>query len=151
MNASFLLRTAAVLNLVFLAGHTWGIFAQRSRGPGERSLFEAMRAYRFLAMGSLRSHWDFYLGFSLFLSANLLVLTVLMWQLGSLARTDAARARPFMATLLGGYILFSALCWRYFFIAPAMTSTAISLFLALALFAARRATLRAGGLANDRP
>jgi hypothetical protein len=29
-----------------------------------------MRAYRSLAMGSLRSHWDFYFGFSLFLSAN---------------------------------------------------------------------------------
>src|SRR3989442_1370542 len=54
MNASFLLRTAAALNLVFLAGHTYGVFASPSRGPGERTLYGAMRAYRFLAMGSLR-------------------------------------------------------------------------------------------------
>ena|SRR3989442_6828275 len=151
MNASFLLRTAAALNLVFLAGHTYGVFASPSRGPGERTLYGAMRAYRFLAMGSLRSHWDFYFGFSLFLSANLLVLTVLIWQVGSLARTDPARARPFIATLLGGYLLFAVLCWVYFFIAPAMTTSAIALFLALALLAAHRAKLRTGGLANDRP
>ena len=52
-----------------------------------------MTTIRFETMGANRSYLDFFMGFGWSISASMLLQTVLLWQMGSLARTDTgARA-----------------------------------------------------------
>ena len=60
---------------------------------------------------------------------------MLLWQLGAMARSDPARARPLIATLFAGYVAFTVLCGMYFFTAPAALSAAVAICLALAFTA----------------
>lgn len=124
MKPIVLLRIATVLLGIFLVGHTIGAVATSSRGPEESAVFDAMRAYQFDAMGTARTHWDFYLGFSLFLSANLLLLIVMVIQVTNLAKSNLRAARPFVVALFVGHAIFASLCWIYFFIAPSVFTTA---------------------------
>jgi hypothetical protein len=135
MKRTILLRAASALTLIFCAGHTYKALDPSSRGPEEAAVFMAMQAYPFSIMGFRRTHWDFYRGFSLLFSVTLVVLAVLLWQLGTLARSDPARTRPLVATLLAGYLAFTILCGLYFFTAPAALSAAAAICLALALTA----------------
>ena len=132
MKQMILLRTASALTLIFCAGHTYGTLNPSSRGPEEAAVFMAMQAYPFAIMGVRRTHWDFYRGFSLLFSVTLLMLAVLLWQLGGIAKADPAKARPLIATLCLGYIGFTILCGVFFFTAPAAVSAAAAICVALA-------------------
>ena len=135
MKQLILLRAASALTLVFFAGHTYRALDPSSRDPEEAAVFMAMQAYPFSIMGFRRTHWDFYRGFSLLFSVALLLLAVLLWQLGAVAKSDPACARPFIAALLTGYLGFTVLCGIYFFTAPAVLSAAVAICLALAFSA----------------
>ena len=132
MKTPILFRIASMLTLIFCAAHTYGALSPTSRNPDEAAVFMAMQAFRFEIMGSRRTHWEFYRGFSLLFSVTLLLLAVLRWQLGALAKTDPARVRPLAASLTLGYLGFTILCGMYFFIAPAAFSAAAAICLALA-------------------
>ena len=97
-----------------------------------------MKALRFDAMGSLRTYWDFYFGFGMFLTVNLLLLSVLSWQLAALVRVEPARARPLIASLCAAFLVFAVLSWLYFFIAPLIIEGMIALLLLLAYATSRR-------------
>jgi hypothetical protein len=137
MKPTILLRIASALTLVFCAGHTYRALDPLSRSPEEAAVFMAMQAYPFNIMGFRRTHWDFYRGFSLLFSAALLLLAVLLWQIGGLAKSDPARARPLIASLFLGYLAFTILCGMYFFTAPAVLSAVVAICLALACVAPR--------------
>jgi len=139
MKPSILLRIASVLTLVFCAGHTYRALEPTSRGAEEAAVFMAMQAYPFSIMGFRRTHWDFYRGFSLLFAVSLLLLALLLWQLGAMARSDAARTRPLVATLFAGYMGFTVLCGMYFFTAPAVFSAAVAICLMLAFTASSKA------------
>jgi hypothetical protein len=102
----------------------------------------AMQAYPFNVMGFRRTHWDFYRGFSLLFSVALLMLALLLWQIGTMARSDPARTRPLVATLFAGYLGITLLCGIYFFTAPAVVSAAVTICLALAITASVPAASR---------
>jgi hypothetical protein len=137
MKTPLLLRTASALTLIFCAGHTYKALGLSLSDPEEAAVFMAMQAYPFSIMGSRRTHWDFYRGYSLLFSATLLLLGVLLWQLGAVARSDAARVRPLIAILFAGYLGFTILCGTYFFFAPAALSAAAGICLAFAFTSAR--------------
>jgi RsiW-degrading membrane proteinase PrsW (M82 family) len=139
MKPSILLRIASVLTLVFCAGHTYRALEPTSRSAEEAAVFMAMQAYPFSIMGFRRTHWDFYRGFSLLFAVSLLLLALLLWQLGAMARSDAARTRPLVATLFAGYMGFTVLCGMYFFTAPAVFSAAVAICLMLAFTASSKA------------
>ena len=132
MKPTILLRIAAALTLVLCGGNTHRALDPLSRGADEAAVFMAMQAYPFGIMGFRRTHWEFYRGFSLLFSVTLLLLAVLLWQLGEIAKSDPARARPLIATLFLGYLGFTILCGMYFFTAPAAVSAAAGICLALA-------------------
>lgn len=117
------LRVVCGLNLFFALGHTLGSLARPSRGPLEDSLFLMMRNFEFEVMGSHRTHWDFYQGFSLLLSVNLVLLAGWAWQLADQSKKSPSSVRMSVLLLLIGEIVTAALCWRFFFLAPALTST----------------------------
>jgi hypothetical protein len=131
MKPSILLRVASVLTLIFCAGYTYGL-GLSSYDPEQAAVFMAMQTFPFSIMGSRRTHWEFYRGFSLLFSVTLLLLAVLLWQLAGLVKSNPAGARPFVVSLFLAYLGFTILCGRYFFIAPAAFSAAVAVCLALA-------------------
>jgi hypothetical protein len=96
-----------------------------------------MKANEFAVMGVMRSYWDFQMGLGLVVSVFLTVEAVVFWQLGSLAKMDAVRLRPVLATFLAGYLCAAAVSYRYFFAAPVITEILIAACLGLAIASAR--------------
>jgi hypothetical protein len=129
---SILLRIASAITLLYFAGHTLGMPWTPSRGPEEITLLEAMKSHRFNLMGSVRTYWDFYFGFGILISVYLLVQAVVLWQLATLAKTDAVRVRPFVASFFISYVANAILVWKFFFALPLVMAIAIAICLAWA-------------------
>ncbi len=138
MTASLFLRIAAVVTLLYFAGHTAGMPWTPFTDPEAVPVVEAMKNKSFEESGFKGTYWDFYFGFGVIISAFLLVEAVVLWQLGSLAKTDAVRVRPIVAPFLVAYIVNAALAWKYFFAVPAVMAAVIALCLAIALVLAGR-------------
>jgi hypothetical protein len=112
------LRIASVLTLIHAVLHTvGGVFGKVDPGPAAVAV-AAMKANQFLLMGSMRSFWDFYFGMGLALSISMTAEGILMWQLASLARTDARSLRPMMVTFLVAYLAVAVNSYEHFFPAP---------------------------------
>ena len=131
MTNAVLLRISAVISLLFAVGHSLGGL-KRWSPMGENEVLKAMETVRFDTMGVNRSYLDFFLGFGWSLSVAMLLQSVLLWQLASLARSDAAQVRPMiaafaLATLAGGVI-----AWLFIFPVPALFSAALLIVLVAA-------------------
>src|SRR6516165_9654370 len=109
MKASHFLRVAAVLTLLWFAGHTAGMPWTPYTDPEAMAVVETMKSHRFAAEGFTGSYWDLYLGFGLMISVLILLQAALLWQVASLARQDAFRVRPIIVSLLMASILNGAL------------------------------------------
>ena len=133
MKSSTFLRIASVITFLYFAGHTAGIPWTPAAGPGELPVIEAMKAHSFDVVGSQRTYWDLYFGFGIIISGYLLVQAVVLWQLGSLAKTEPSRVRAIVVSFLIAFVINAFLSWKYFFIIPIVTATLISVCLALAL------------------
>jgi len=136
VTSSLLLRVASVISLLFAAGHTMGGF-QKWSPMGANAVLSAMESVRFGVMGASRSYFDFFMGFGWSLSVFMLLQTVVLWQMSSLVKTNAAQVRPMiavfaLATLAGGII-----AWRYIFIVPTIFSAVLFLVLLGAYAVAR--------------
>jgi hypothetical protein len=142
MKASLLLRIAAIVTLLFFAGHTAGIPWTPSLGPDELRVVEAMKGPSFDVVGSTRTYWDFYFGFGVTISYLLLLEAIVLWQLGTLAKTEAIRLRPIIAVFFFGFLVNIFLAAKYFFVIPLVMSVLVAILLALAFYAA-------GKRAND--
>jgi hypothetical protein len=133
MRTVLFLRIASVLTLVHAALHTiGGVFGEPAPGA-QQATVAVMKANEFAAMGVTRSYWDFYMGLGLAVSVFLTVEAVVFWQLGSLAKSDAPRLRPVLATFLVGYLGVAVVSYRYFFAGPVITEILIALCLGLAI------------------
>lgn len=139
MTPSTFLRIASIIALLYFAGHTAGAPWTPATGPGEAAVLQAMKDQSFDALGFRRTYWDFYLGFGVIISGYLLVQAVALWQLGALARSDARRFRPIIASFFVAFAVNAVLAWSYFFAVPAVMAGAISICLALAWIGASRA------------
>lgn len=128
------LRIAAALTLIHAVLHTiGGVFGKI--GPGAATVaVEAMKPNQFPLMGNIRSFWDFYRGLGLGITIFLTADSVLFWQLASLAKTDARRVRPVLATFLIAYAVFSLNSYTYFFFGPVITEILIAACLGMAIF-----------------
>lgn len=138
MRPVIFLRIASVLTLIHAALHTvGGVFGGVAAGA-QQAAVSAMKTNEFLAMGAMRSYWDFYMGMGLAVSVLLTAEGVVFWQLGSLAKNDGARLRPVLATFLVAYLAFAVNSYRYFFWGPVITEILIALCLGLAIAGARQ-------------
>jgi len=139
MKITIWMRVAAVLQALYAVGHTVGGTPRLAkRGPQEAALFDALQNFRFDVMGTNRSHWAFYQGFSLTIGLYLIIAAVLFWQLGDLGRREPASARPLITTLAMSEIGLAILSFQFFFLAPLMFSIVISFCLVTALFLSYR-------------
>jgi len=128
MKASMFYRIAAVLLLLFAAGHTLG-FRQSDPKWGVDALLGSMRSIHFDAQGFTRTYWYFFSAFGLFFSMFLLFAAVLAWLLGGLPAETLARVRSIAWALAICFVAVTALSWRYAFTTPIVFSTLITLCL----------------------
>ncbi len=99
------LRIASLLTLIHAIMHTvGGVFGKPMPGIAA-TVAATMQANRFPVMGVTRSYSDFYFGMGLGITISLTVEAILLWQLGALAKSDAARLRPMIA-------VFMAVSWH---------------------------------------
>src|SRR6185437_8081059 len=138
MKSALWLRIASVLTFLHAVLHTiGGVFGKPHSGP-EQAAVAAMQSNRFQVMGVERSYWHFYRGMGLAVGIFLLVGAIVFWQLGSLAKTDASRLRPILATFVAGYLAFAVCSSEYFFAPPVIAEILIAVCLALAFLTARK-------------
>ena len=131
------LRIAAVLTLIHAVLHTiGGVFGEAGPGPAAIAV-EVMKANQFLLMGNTRSYWEFYRGLGLVVTIMLTAEAALFWLLGSLAKTDARRLRPILATFLVAYAVLAVNSYAYFFLGPVIAEIFIAACLGLAILTAR--------------
>ena len=136
MTASLLLRIASVISLLFTAGHTMGGL-KRWSPMGDNPVLKSMTDVRFDVMGANRSYFDFFMGFGWSISVFMLMETILLWQLASLAATDAPRLRPMIAVITLATVASGIIAWRYIFPVPALFSAVLAIVLGLAYVSAR--------------
>ena len=129
MRASMFYRIAAVLLMLFDAGHTSGFpWSDPKWGVDLR----CVRSTHFYIMGFSRTYWDFYLGFGLFVSVFLLLAVVLAWQLGRLPPESLALMRGTAWAFALCFAAITVLSWKYLFIIPIVFSIVTTLCLTAA-------------------
>jgi hypothetical protein len=131
------LRIAAVLTLIHAVLHTiGGVFSSPDPGPATVAV-EAMKANTFPLMGNIRSYWAFYRGMGLAATISLTFGAIVFWQMASMAKRDAPRLRPMMATFMVAYLAMAVNSYLYFFIAPVIVEIVIAACLAAAMVTAK--------------
>jgi hypothetical protein len=136
MTATVLLRIAAIISLLFTAGHTSGGLKKWSP-MGENAVLKAMTDVHFEAMGVNRSYLDFYMGFGWSISVAMLLQSILLWQMATLARKDAASVRPMIAVFVFAQLVSGIIAWQFIFPLPALFSVLLLVPLVAAFVVAR--------------
>lgn len=135
MSRTVLLRIAAAISLLFTLGHSLGGLKKWSpMGPNE--VLQSMASVRFDAMGANRSYLDFYVGFGWSIAIAMLLQTLLLWQMASLARAHASQVRPMIAAFILATLASGVIAWRFIFPVPALFSLALLIPLVWAYLAA---------------
>lgn len=139
MKPVLFLRIASVLTLIHSALHTiGGVFGKAA--PGVAAATEAaMKANQFVVFGMTRTYFEFYRGLGLGITIALTAEAIVFWQLGTLAKTDAARLRPLMATFMIAYLVFAMNSYAFFFFGPVVTEILIAACLGMAMATAKSA------------
>jgi hypothetical protein len=128
LKASIFYRIAAVLILLFDVAHTLG-FRKSDPRWGVDALLVSMRSIHFDLQGFSRTYWDLFVGAGFFVSLFLLFAAVLAWQFAGLrAETLALMRRTAWAFALC-FVGVTVLSWRYFFTAPIVLLTLITVCL----------------------
>jgi hypothetical protein len=135
MKAPLLLRIASIITLLLAVGHTSGGLSFWSPA-GETEVLRAMRSFHFDAGGVSRTYLDFYLGFGFIIGVYLLAQAVVLWQLASMAKADPIRVRPLVGSFLLASVVSIFLSWRFIFLLPVVSFTAVAVCLGLAFYAA---------------
>jgi len=151
MKAFHFLRIAAVITLLYFAGHTAGMPWTPYTEPKATPILEAMKNHSFEGSGFKGTYWDLYFGFGLVISVFMLLQAAVLWQVGSLAKTDAILVRPIVVSFLVAYIINAALAWRYFFVVPVVMSGVNALCLTISLVLASRTQAVPRGASSDKP
>ena len=133
MKTTIFLRVASVLTLIHCVAHTIrGLLTGPTHGVEEIAVIETMKSHAFNFGGSLRSYWDFHLGYGLFLTIILLVQALLFWYLAGLSETNSRMARPIVALFFLNYSGMAIVAWKYFSFGPVIIELLIAASLAAA-------------------
>ena len=131
MRASTLYRIAAVLLLLFAAGHTL-LFSQTDPAWGVDALISSIRSIHFDVQGFNRTYWDFFLAAGFSVGVFYLFGAVLAWQLGGLPVATLALMRVTTWAFAISFAAIMVLSWRYLFVIPLAFSIAVTVCLTAA-------------------
>jgi hypothetical protein len=139
-SAKYLYRIAAVLFLLFAAGHTLGFLTFRPKETDALAVLSGMTSVRFDFGGTTATWNQLFTGFGLFVSAYLLFSVFLAWRLSNADAAEANMARTLAWTLFAIQVVNIMLCVRYFGPVQALFATACAAALGGAAFATRAQT-----------
>jgi hypothetical protein len=109
MRATISFRIAAVLLLLFAAGHTLGFLPLRPPTAEAMAVRDAMAGVHFVIKGHTYSYGGFYQGFGFFITAFQLFSAYLAWALGGLVRRSSAAVAmigwPFVVLQIASLVL----------------------------------------------
>jgi hypothetical protein len=137
VKASHLYRIAAVLLVLFAAGHTLG-FRQADPTWGVDALLGSMQSIHFDVMGFSRTYWDFFVAAGFSVGVFYLFAAVLAWQLGSLPADTLAVMRTTVWTFALSFAAITLVSWTYLFVIPIVFSTLITVCLTVAAWLSAR-------------
>lgn len=124
-------RIAAVLLLLFCAGHTaGGMLAQESLGPEADAVFAQMKAVHFDFNGSECTWYGFWFGFGLTASLFLLLSAIIAWQLDKVPPAAWSAVSVIAWSLIAVHAANTFLSWKYFFIGPTIFGGVIAALMA---------------------
>jgi len=131
MKASVFYRIAAVLLLLFSAGHT---LAFRESDPkwGVDPLVASMRSIHFDVQGFNRTYWDFFVAAGFSVGVLYLFAAILAWQLAGLPAATLANMRGTAWAFALCFAVISVLSLKFLFIIPIVFSILVTLCLAAA-------------------
>jgi hypothetical protein len=139
MKASVFYRIAAVLLLLFAAGHTFG-FRQSDPSWGVDALISSMRSIHFSVQGFNRTYWDFFLGAGFSVGVLFLFSAILAWQLGGLPADTLSRMRGTAWAFALCFAAITVVSWKYLFAIPLAFSAVITLCLIAAAWLSTKQT-----------
>jgi hypothetical protein len=131
MKASVFYRIAAVLLLLFAAGHTLG-FRQSDPAWGVNALISSMRSVHFDVQGFNRTYWDLFVAGGFSVGVFFLFAAILAWQLAGLPAATLALMRGTAWAFALSFAAITVVSWRYLFIVPIVFSILITLCLTAA-------------------
>lgn len=139
MNAKLLYRVAAVVFVLFAAGHTFGFLSFRPHSAEGLAVWNGMNSVPLHEGGGVFTYGGFYLGFGLSISASTLFSAVVSWHLGNaVSRAPGAAvmlAWSFFLLQVAGVVL----SFLYFAIAPQVLSVLVALCLGAAAWGMQKA------------
>ena len=138
MKPVLFLRIASVMTLIHSILHTvGGVFGKPL--PGVAAATEAaMRTNQFVVFGLSRTYFQFYRGLGLGITLSLTTQAIVLWQFATLAKTDASRLRPVIATFMVSYLVFAVNSYEFFFFGPVIVEILIAACLGLAIATAKQ-------------
>lgn len=125
MNATLLFRIAAVVLVLFAAGHTFGFLSFRPSSAEGLAVFDAMSAVHLEFNGGQYSYAGFYTGFGLMVTAYMVFSAFLAWHLGTIAASQPQSVRALAWAFAALQLACLVLSVLYFFIVPIMFSGAV--------------------------
>ena len=128
MTPKILYRIAAILLVLFAAGHQLGFRSVDPAWKAEETV-RSMRETPLLIEGFTRSYWGLYSGFGFFTTLFMLFSAVFAWQL---ARVSTGSRRELVTSRWAfaiSYVAIAALTWSYFFLTPGVFATLIAVAL----------------------
>src|SRR3954471_10241372 len=143
MKPSLFYRIAAVLLLLFAAGHTLG-FRDSDPSWGVDAMLGLMRSIHFDVQGFNRTYWDLFVAAGFSAGVFYLFAAILAWQLGGLPVATLALMRGTAWTFALSFAAITVLSWRYLFMIPIAFSITITVCLtAAAWMSAKQVAKRA--------
>jgi hypothetical protein len=137
MKASLFYRIAAVLLVLFAAGHTLG-FRQSDPAWGVDAMLGSMRSIHFDMQGFSRTYWDLFEAAGFSVGVFFLFSAILAWQLGSLPASTLATMRGTTWAFAVCFAAITVVSWRYLFIVPIVFSILVTACLTAAAWLSAR-------------
>ena len=138
MRPSIFYRVAAVLLLLFAAGHTLG-FRQSDPAWGVDALLAGMRSIHFDVQGFNRSYWDLFQAAGFTVGVFYLFAAILAWQLGGLPASALSLMRGTAWAFALCFAAITIVSWGFLFILPIAFSIVITLCLTAAAWLSAKA------------
>jgi hypothetical protein len=126
VKSATLYRIAAVVMVLFAAGHTYGFLTLQPPTPEALAVRQGMMNVHFRIDNGDFSYGGFYTGFGLSITAYMLFCAFLAWHLAK--HPDRAIGWALFAVQASGL----PLSWMYFPIAPTVFSAALAVLLGVA-------------------
>ena len=135
-------RIASCLLVFYTIGHTLGAVIDTPKfGAEADSVADLMKSVHVQTQGFDCTWYGFYRGFGIFVSLFFALSAVMTWIVGGMSTVKRRTVLPLMWALFASYATSVIVTLSYFFLVPALFSSAITLALGVGCFRDQTATL----------